>query len=345
MVTSPVTPKTQPISNHNLSPHTVTPRIGSFETLNEDKFWEDIDVDSLKEEQSKIETTLNFLLNYNCTKKKVGRPAKSESGKNPNKQTLQIPDTVSDELKSFTDINVLHPGVLLDYLKKINCFNKKILNTLDSIKTKYDELVNKKDCEHVTKPTVPPSNITPTSPTSSSPLNEAVSTDKNLNDELKLKVDSLEQKSFSNIILCCGSEVSSLLSRQNINYENEIKNKLRDININCDDNEINKVSPFGKSRKYVKIYCSTATVKNRILYEIRKRKPSNFYCSEFLTSYRDNIYFQLRSLKKKYPSKISAVYTRGGQIFYKLVPGGDYKCIQRLNEVVQLEQQLLSNVN
>ena len=131
MVTSPITPKVQPIINHHLSPN--TPQNGSNENLHEDVFWEDIDVDSLKDEQSKIESTLNFLLNYNCTKKKVGRPSKSESSNKPDKQTLQIPDTVSDELKSFTDINVLHPGVLLDYLKKINNFNKKILSTLDSI--------------------------------------------------------------------------------------------------------------------------------------------------------------------------------------------------------------------
>ena len=75
----------------------------------------------LKSEQKKIDTNINFLLNYNPKKKKAGRPPKTDS----TNTNVQFPASVSDKFKSIVDINDLHPGVLLDYLIKVNNFNKK----------------------------------------------------------------------------------------------------------------------------------------------------------------------------------------------------------------------------
>ena len=87
----------------------------------------------------------------------------------------------------------------------------------------------------MTATAIPQSDITPAL-TSSTPPNGAVAS----SDELKLKVDSLEQKSFSNIILCSGSEVGIILSEPNANYENKIRDKLRNFNVDINDSDIDK---------------------------------------------------------------------------------------------------------
>ena len=257
-----------------------------------------------------------------------------------------MPDSVSDGLKSFTDINVLHPGVLLDHLKKINSFNKRILNSLDCLKAKYDTLLDKVE-SYETTPKILRSHdthntpITPLTPNHAENVIAPTSSSNNSNHDLILKIDTLEQKSYSDILLCSGDEIDNILSQNNTdNLEDKLKNKLRDVNLNINDEHINKVVPFGKDRKRLKIYCSSVSAKNKILNELRKRKPEKIFCSEFLTAYRSNLFFKLRSLKRKYPDKLTAVYTRGGSIFYKRLPGNEYRSIRSLNDITILDQQL-----
>ena len=318
----------------------------SDETLQEDVFWEDFDVNSLKAEQLDIDKSLNFLLKYNGSKKKVGRPAKSDSTGKNSKTTLQVPESVSDDLKTFTDIKFLHPGVLLDHLKKINNFNKKVLNSLDCLKAKYDTLIDKVESRETTS-TVLQSHDTHETPNVSLAPDHAenvigpTSSSSNSNHDLILKIDTLEQKSYGDILFCSGDEVEKILSQDNFdNLEGKLKNKLRDVNFDVNDEHIRKVVPFGKNRKRLKVYCSSVSSKNKIINEFRKRKPEKIFCSEFLTSYRNNLFFKLRSLKRKYPSKLAAVYTRNGTVFYKLLHNNEYKCIRNLDDITALDQQL-----
>ena len=90
----------------------------------------------MNDEQANIDKSLNFLINYKPDKK-VRTRGKSIKGQ------LEIPSIVSQDLIDITDINDLHAGVLLDYLKKVNIFNKKLLANINLLSSKYDQLLDK----------------------------------------------------------------------------------------------------------------------------------------------------------------------------------------------------------
>ena len=108
------------------------------------------------------------------------------------------------------------------------------------------------------------------------------------------------------------------------------------------ETDIVRVSMFGKKKKAVKIEFSSEHCKKKLISSARREKPENIYFAEFLTPFRNKMFFSLRSLKKKYPGKISAVYTRDGIVFYKL-PGTDgYKTVRHPNDITDLENRLLN---
>ena len=65
---------------------------------------EDIDLDDLNENQSRIESVLKFLLNYNVPKKSVGRPKREDSAKvNSVNSQVQLSKEDSDSQDSIPD--------------------------------------------------------------------------------------------------------------------------------------------------------------------------------------------------------------------------------------------------
>ena len=102
---------------------------------------EEIDLENLNEDQSQIDSVLKFLLSYNAPKKSVLRPRKNVAKKgentmvlNPNENSDEAPVSVPEDLrecmKKVSNINDLHPGLLMEYLVKLNEFNKKILQSV-----------------------------------------------------------------------------------------------------------------------------------------------------------------------------------------------------------------------
>ena len=105
---------------------------------------ESLDLDEyFRSEQSKINAGLNFLLNFDPTKRKQGRPPKDIEGK-----VKQIPESINPNLRAFTNINELHPGVLIDHLVRVNSLNQKILNSFNALNEKYQELDIKYNKSH-----------------------------------------------------------------------------------------------------------------------------------------------------------------------------------------------------
>ena len=107
-----------------------------------------------------------------------------------------------------------------------------------------------------------------------------------------------------------------------------------------EDGDIVKVSIYGKKKTHVKFECSSASVKKRIIASARHSKPVDIYFTEFLTNYRNQMLFSLRSLKSKFRDKISAVYTRDGNLFYKLHGADGFKSVRNPMDVTMLERRL-----
>ena len=166
----------------------------------------EFDYSELEKEQEVIDKGLNFLLNFKH-KKPVGRPSKTNSTET---SSLKVPDFVNPTLKSITNINELHPGVLLDYLVKINTFNKKILQHCNDLNIKVKTLSDKVDDNYKIHDNIPPNLNISTQPRPSSQPNEEITATIDKSEHLELKLDALEQKSLSNVLTCSGDFVGDV---------------------------------------------------------------------------------------------------------------------------------------
>ena len=101
----------------------------------------------------------------------------------------------------------------------------------------------------------------------------------------------------------------------NENCQKIVINRIRSLNgLSIDDCDITTAYRVGKrpitegvDRRKILFKISKPNLKNDILLSCRKNKPC-FYINEQLTATRDRIMFEVRQLKRKFPSKI--LYTR-----------------------------------
>ena len=102
---------------------------------------DELDLDSLNNEQMKIDRVLNYLMNFNCPKKKIGRPRKargkpnaSASKKSSSNRPSQQPEDSNEE--NIPDIRAIDSSKLMDSLTSVNHFNKKFLKGICALSKK-----------------------------------------------------------------------------------------------------------------------------------------------------------------------------------------------------------------
>ena len=251
----------------------------SNSNLNDENEWSDIpDIDSLKDEQKIIEKTLNSLLNFKVHAKTRGRPP------NVPKVTQKIPDTVRDDFKSLSNINELHPGILMDYLTKVSSLNKKLLQNFELLTDKYIALNDKlsNSSTQLLVPNTLESPLHPQLPVLTSVGSKFEQNISNFNEDLFSKVDSLEQSSNACIVICSGENINDIASTDAPNMKNKLYTALKTVSPEITESDVDHVSVFGKHRKQLKVTCSNISVKNKLLRDIRTKKPTNFFISEGL---------------------------------------------------------------
>ena len=338
------TPNSQ--SNFSLNTPMNTPdRPGSQSDISfqlDDDTWVDLDNEKLKSDQDNIDKVLKFLLNHRPIKKQPGRPPKNADNLNRgSSNTLKVPDSVSESLKSVVNIGELHAGVLLDYLMKVNSLNKRLISHCDSLTKKFNDLNDKfNSFEATTK-----QNSTVTTPplpdVSSHADSQLVEQYINKNENLQLKLDSLEQGTLSNVLVCSGSSIVEYITdSDDKSLTEKVVDKVKEFLPGVESSIIDRVIPIGKEKKTFKVICTNISVKNDILKSARMRKVPNVYFTEYLTPYRNTLYYKLRQIKKKYPFKIFSVYTRNGNLFYKNVGDDKYHRVKSNEDVIGLEARL-----
>ena len=168
------------------------------------------------------------------------------------------------------------------------------------------------------------------------------------NKEVKLlqdKVDFLEQSANANVLVCSGPIVQSNENDdQQDNSINERKSRIfdavKEISPDVGRSNIFNINPIGKDRKLLKITCDSSTTKNKILKNARIEKLPGIYFREYLTSNRNKLFYELRQIKKNHPAKIPLVYTRNGNICYKLENSDKYYLIKDMSDIHELNQNL-----
>ena len=243
---------------------------------------------------------------------------------------IQIPSSVDDSLSSIINVNELHAGVLLDFLKKINNFNKKLLKGFVDLTNKYHQSIErKKDSE-------------PEQITNNLDSHELTENDHHRqNEEFQMKLNEIEQRSNNNVLICNGDSIKNIITQSKTN--SELKEKLvtsvGQISQNCLHDNIIQVQKFGKNNNSVKITCSNEFVKREIIIEAKKKRLPDVYCQEFLTRFRSKLFFEARQVKKLYPTKITTVYTRNGNVYYKIISSDDYIVIKKPHDLTLLRQK------
>ena len=317
---------------------------------------EEIDLENLNEDQSQIDSVLKFLLSYNAPKKSVLRPRKNVAKKgentmvlNPNENSDEAPVSVPEDLrecmKKVSNINDLHPGLLMEYLVKLNEFNKKILQSVGVLHKKYCELKLVQSSASLTTkgPTVGTKSSDNVETLPVTPKDEIIRPNNAV--QLETRVDAIEQKSNADVILCSGAVIKDVMEAMNSNHDSDLKENIlstikRALPGKSEVDEIVRVSPFGKKKTHVKVVCSSIEVRKKLIAYARREKPENIYFSEFLTSYRNGLFYSLRSLRNRFRDRISAVYVRDGNIYYKLHDTDGFKSVRTQLDITNLEKKL-----
>ena len=160
------------------------------------------------------------------------------------------------------------------------------------------------------------------------------------NDDFQLRLDSLEQGSLSNVLVCSGSSIVECIENNEDALTTKVIDKVKEFLPDVDGNTIDRVIPIGKEKKSLKVICANVTVRNNILRAARIRKVPNIYFNEYLTAFRNTLYYKLRLIKKRFNSKIASVYTRNGNLFYKNIGDEKYYRIKSEQDITELEARL-----
>ena len=154
------------------------------------------------------------------------------------------------------------------------------------------------------------------------------------------RVESIETRLNDRLLLCRGPEVTTKIAAASGDGSPNLGMLKADICASICGDKVNEISVnsvgfslFGKDRNLLKIECTDSNTKDFILKQARSRKPRGIYVVEYLPSHKLQVFNKALELKRKYPGKIKAVYTRKGEIFCRSDPDDRVLKIQSVEDV------------
>ena len=292
-----------------------------------------VNLEVLQEEQRSIDDIINSLLNYSSAsvskcgegkdKRSVGgaftnssasTPSEPKKGRGrPPKQNFPplspVPSVsspgppVSSDKQSF--------GSIVECLKRLSDQNRNLLNFVEVLSDEVKKNANAVTVISAGHPSVPENGDVQ----SGAPVGV-----------VEERLEKLEQNMNSNILICRGDRVESLIveskrdsAQPNLErLKGDVCKAVCGVEVTNVDICSMRMSVFGSDKKKIKIDCRNPESKVFLLKQARKKRPEGIYVSEFLTKNKLNIFYNLRQLKKQHPRKIQSVFTRGGNLFYRL---------------------------
>lgn len=210
---------------------------------------------------------------------------------------------------------------IFECISKLNSQNRNLMLYVQSL----SDSVNKCSREHTTE--------------------ETISDTSGKTDDVKIEIsdrlEKIEQSINSNILVCSGPSVPELVNEvktdSSINFD-RLKGNLCTAICGEEVTEIDiknlRVSLFGRERKSLKIECANPSSKLHIIKQARGKKPKGIYISEFLSKPRLQVLRNLKNLKKLHPRRIKSVFTKEGNIFYRL-QGADRPVLVKSNKDIE----------
>lgn len=292
-----------------------------------------INLEILQEEQRNIDKIIESLLNYStkpvaeCVepndKRSLGTagtigtsntPQAKKGRGRPPKQNISSSSPVSSISSPKPAVSNPKPpfDIVIDCLKRISDQNKNLLSFVEVLS---EDVKKSRTLENI--------NSAENQNQSNAENQELPKTSVSVVEE---RLEKIEQNLNSNILICRGATVESLIEESSRGSNKPNLERLKgDVckavcgeNVTSVDISNMQVTVFGKDKKTVRIDCRSPSSKLILVKEARRKRPEGIYVSEYLTPSKAKIFYNLRQLKKQHPDKIQTVYTRGGNLFYRL---------------------------
>ena len=181
--------------------------------------------------------------------------------------------------------------------------------------------------------------------------NQILKDQESINVGVSDRLEKIEQNLNCNVLICRGPGTAEVINQvkvgSSVNYEGLKGNLCRAI---CGDEvtEIDiknlQVSLFGHEKKSVMIDCGNSFSKLHFIKQARCKKPLGIHVSEFLTKSKLSLFQNLKNLKKLHPQKISSVYTKEGNIFYRLEGANQAVLVKSMKEIENIVGRIPSTV-
>ena len=127
-------------------------------------------------------------------------------------------------------------------------------------------------------------------------------------------VSDLGAESNLNFLTFTGTGINTKTNRFEINVIQEL-NRITRIDIE-DLKDLVTVEKLGSAVNKVKLCVKNQDLKSALIKEFRKRKPVNYYLSEYLSKHNSALAAKLREVKRN--GKIASVYSFLGRVYYKV---------------------------
>ena len=137
---------------------------------------------------------------------------------------------------------------------------------------------------------------------------------------------------------------TSRISAHNVNNVDNVKKIISNKVTSIQESEISHVNRIGKDLRTVKVVCNSSAIKQKIISHARINKPENVFFSEYLTYYRSKLFFEARKLRRENINNLR-VYTRQGNICYKVLSSGELGSIRTMIDIDKLRNTLNELVN
>lgn len=324
---------------------------------------------SLNCEMRNVEKLLSFLKNYSPEKKRVTRKGAANAKNSRDKPNLQTCDITQKIIDYLDEIYILNQKFQkqIEALKEENKVIRSKLDLQNNQSPTYAKVTKTTDNSNTSTNTnnAPITGVTAkhhvVAPAPSYKGGHSPALNK-----LSSKLDQLEQDSLCSVLSVRGQAVDKLLSEKTNNTNNsqgvrpkdgnfsypppeksshhvkELSVKLLSTVADVTPGDVSDVVVVGTEKKHLKITFSTRQRKQYVLHEMKTKKPSDIFASEYLTKRRSALFYKMRCMKKRF-SKISAVYIRYGSVFYKTGETSKPIAIRDVTDINKLEEYMLNS--
>ena len=333
--------------------HSLSSRSNTFSVM--DGRHVEVTLESIREEQLSIDRLINALLESsiaapdgdlqrNSHVNGSRSPAlstplvKTRKTANSNKSQGQQP-SISTSTSSPLSTNKKHSyESVVNCLNKLNDQNKRLFSFVENIAKNVESIKQENSSE--TRPIEESTQAPPTQ-------NAAI-------ESVSVRLERIEQNLNSNILVCRGPTVSNLIAEATTGTSTNLLSLKGEIcKAICGNDLVNidianlRVGLFGREKKSLKIDCSNPSTRIRLLKQAKSRRPAGLFLAEFLTPTKNSVFYNLRQLKKQHPDKFRSVFTRGGNIYYRLSESDRLYQVSSLSDLekINLQEQVGDNTS